>query len=60
MMVQNRPDTDAVIANISQVADSLTEQVAQLRQFVRVLQQEYEHPETPSEPPLYSVEEEHG
>ena len=41
-MVQERPDTDKVIANISQVADSLTEQVAQLRHFVTVLQQEYD------------------
>lgn len=41
-MVQDQPDTDKVIANISQVADSLTEQVAQLRHFVTVLQREYE------------------
>lgn len=47
MTSEARPDTDKVIANISKVADSLSEQVAQLRKFVTVLQAEYDHPEKP-------------
>ena len=45
MAQAKRPDTNEVIASIGAVADNLTEQVAALRRFVTVLQEEYEHPE---------------